>query len=76
MPRRDLELPTVNSDSPLGMMRGVLTLNTKQYVESRISVLNDSPEFLYIIRIFLILHYKQCEKLQLLKMREAPPHDK
>ncbi len=44
-------LRAVNSGSLLQTMRGV-TLRIKQHGESRLSILNDIPEFLHIIPIF------------------------
>ncbi len=58
-------LPIVNSDSPLQTMREVVTLRIKQNGESRLSVLSESPELLYIIRSFLTPCYKRWGQSQL-----------
>ncbi len=45
-------------------MRGVLNLHIKQYGESRLSILNGSPEFLHIVTTFVTLHYEQFGESQ------------
>jgi hypothetical protein len=52
--------PAVNSDTQLTKIPGVVTLPAYQLGEYRLSVLNDSREFLHIISKFVTPCLKEC----------------
>jgi hypothetical protein len=47
------------------MMRGLVTIHTKQHWDYQLSILNSRPEFLHAIHPFVTPRCKQCRELQL-----------
>jgi hypothetical protein len=72
--KMDSLLSTVNpATNDAGSSFILYVLNNTR--ESRLSGLNDSPEFLYIIHAILTPHFKRCEESQLFVWKNTQSSD-